>query len=161
MGVCFVIKGKFMDLSESTYIHAYTHTLMHIDIWHVNFVWILENQILSYLTCTEALPANFQHYKKPLFTMICVCTCGHVCMWCIYTIYIYTHLKKMHMYCLNISACLAQHNLNLVLQRNNWNTAQPIRSTELKSAFIVLLSLWCKDSGFLYYISDDQEGSGS
>lgn len=117
-------------------LHTYMHICMHIDIQHVNFVWILENQLLSYLTCTEALPANFQHYKKLLFTMICLCgcvhTCGHtlvcVCMWCIYTIYIYTHLKKDTYVFLSIPACLAQDNLNLVLQRNNWKNAQPIYS---------------------------------
>ena len=148
MGVCFVIKGKLMD--------HYKYACIHTILWHVNFVWSLEKQLLSYLKCIEALPANFQHYKN--LTMICLCECMHmcvpdcvyVCVRCIHTIYIYTYLIWISSEHTNVSSTtqFKSGSPEEQLEKCSVNLF-----AELKSAYIVLLSLWCKDSVWIIVLN--------
>lgn len=88
----------------------------------------------------------------------------HVCV-CVYVVYIhnlYIHtLKKRYI-------CISEH--TSVSSTRQFKPGSPEEQlekcsadlfAELKSAFIVLLSLWRKACGFFSYVSDDQDGSGS
>lgn len=129
------------DVHGSLWI--YVHTFIHMDIWHVKFVWSSENQLLSYLKCTEALPANFQHYKTLLFTMICLCGCAHMCMH-IHTCVVYTHNLYIHTFIYISVSSTTQFKSASPEEQLEKGSASLF--AELKSTYIALLSRWCEDS---------------